>query len=33
VAFLTAAAFFIWPPACLIVLGIAALLISRKASR
>ena len=33
VACLTAAAFFIWPPVCLIVVGVAALLISRKASR
>ena len=30
---LAAAAFFIWPPACLVVIGVAALAISRKASR
>ena len=33
VACLAAAAFFIWPPACLIVIGMAALFVSWKASR
>lgn len=33
VALLAAFAFFLWPPASLLVLGVAALLISWKASR
>jgi hypothetical protein len=30
---LAAFAFFVWPPACLLVIGVAALLISWRASR
>lgn len=33
VALLAAFAFFLWPPACLLVLGVAALLMSWRASR
>lgn len=33
VACLATAAFFAWPPLCLAVIGVAALLVSRKASR
>ena len=33
IACLAAFAFFVWPPACLIVIGVAALAMSWKASR
>jgi hypothetical protein len=33
IACLAAFAFFVWPPACLGVIGLAALAVSRKASR
>jgi hypothetical protein len=33
VACLAAFAFFVWPPACFLVLGVAALLMSWRASR
>ena len=33
VACVAAFAFFLWPPACLLVLGVAALLMSWRASR
>jgi hypothetical protein len=33
VACIAAFAFFVWPPACLAVIGLAALAVSRKASR
>ena len=33
VAGVAAFAFFVWPPACLLVLGVAALLMSWRASR
>lgn len=33
IACLASFAFFVWPPACLIVIGVAALAMSWKASR